>query len=109
MNYETVAEIFTFLYEQGRIRDKWLDSCPLSVQCAFYDNEYVNSLQDVNTFLIQQVFVNDQRIQQDIEYFLYECRKGGKIITANGVGYVFTPDNLLQEVLEYFKEVYFSE
>lgn len=109
MNYETVSKVFKFLYEQDKIRDKWLSSLPVTVRCAFYDNEYVNSLHNVITFLTQQVFVGDQRILQDMEYFLYDCHRGGKIITAEGVGYVFTPDNMLEEVLAYLKEVYYSE
>ena len=109
MNYETVSKVFTLLYEQDKIRDKWISNLPNDISGAFYDNDYVDSFHKSIEFLLNQLFINDERILSDIEYFLYECGNGGKIITAEGEAYVFTPDNFLEETLKYFKEVYFKD
>jgi len=108
MNYETIANVFTFLYEQDKIRYNWISSIPDDIGDVFYDNDYVNSLYKVNSLLLEQLFVNDSAIFEDINYFLYECYSGGRIL-AKDKEYVFDVDTLLEEVLIYFKEVYFSE
>jgi len=109
MNYETIEKVYTFLYEQDKIREDWVSKIPSEINVVFCDNTYVDSLYKVNELLLDQLLINDQYLLGDINYFLYECGDGGKIITPAGVEYIFDKTNMLSGVLSYIKEVYFSE
>jgi len=109
MNYKTIEKVYTFLYEQDKIREDWVSKIPSDVNLTFIDNTYVDSLYKVNELLLEQLLINDKYLLGDINYFLYECGNGGKIITSDGIEYNFDKTNMLSGVLSYIKEVYFSE
>lgn len=105
MTYEKFEAIFTFLYNQRKIQNAWVDKLPLDISCAFFDNEYVNSLSLSKEMLLDNLF-EDQFIRYDIDYILYN---EARYIISGDKEYKFEGSNELGEFLDYFKEVYFTE
>ena len=102
MTYETFKSIFTVLYNETKKQNQFIDSIPRSINMAFCDNEYTDSMATEKRLLMKHLFI--QPIFEDIDYFLYEG-PNFKIIIQ---GKTYTPTNF-EEILNYFNEVHFKE
>lgn len=108
MNFDQFKKIFTVLYTEHNLRQAWLDKIPTEINAAFFDNDYTNSLSKVNTILLEQLLSDKAFILEDIDYFLYEFAKGGYIVTADGKEYKFESGHNVDDILNYFNDVYFG-
>ena len=70
------------LMEDG---DKWLNKVPSDISAAFFDNDYVNSIENRQDLTMKMLFDD---MYEDISWFLYEWNPSrGEVITAKGVKY----------------------
>jgi len=102
MNFDTFKLIFTVLYNETSKQNDFIDSLPSSINMAFCDNPYTDSMATEKRLLLKHLF--SKPILDDIDYFIYEFKLGYKVI-VNEV--VYSPKNL-EETLNYFKEIYFA-
>jgi hypothetical protein len=105
MTYEKFEQIFSFLYNQNKAQNAWVDKLPYDISSAFFDNEYVNSLILSKEILLDNLF-EDQFLRYDIDYILYN---EARYIISGDIEYKFEGSDELEEFLKYFKEVYFTE
>jgi hypothetical protein len=105
MTYEKFEQIFSFLYNQNKAQNAWVDKLPHDISSAFFDNEYVNSISLSKEMLLDNLF-EDQFLRYDIDYILYN---EARYIINGDIEWKFDNSSELEEFLEYFKEVYFTE
>jgi len=94
----TREELFRKLYEEEVKRNKWFKSLPLDINSAFFDNEYVNSLYNDNSMLIEKVF---DEYAESVSWFLYEWKPGYEV-EFNGKT---TKINNIDEYIKWMKSV----
>ena len=102
MTYEQFEKIFNMLIEQRDIGESFLNKLPYSISPAFFDNELVESLHITIDKLCESLF--DPNLLQDINYFLYDYEFGWHF----SVNYKEYNLKTTDDILEYFKEQYFS-
>ena len=105
MTYEKFEYIFSFLYNQNKIQNAWVDKLPVDISSAFFDNELTNSLGLSKEMLLDNLF-EDQFLRYDIDYILYN---EARYIINGDIEWKFDSSSELEEFLSYFKDVYFSE
>lgn len=102
MNFDNFKSIFTVLYNETAKQNAFIDSLPRSINMAFCDNEYTESMATEKRVLLKHLF--SKPIVDDIDYFIYEFKLGYKVV-VNNVEY--SPKNL-EEILNYFKEIHYA-
>jgi hypothetical protein len=79
----------------------YLDSLPVDISSAFFDNKYTNALSAQRDLLIKALFGD---MSEDIEWFLYEFEAGKSpgphCILANGKAYTFKTNEDYYNYLE---------
>ena len=69
----TKIELFRDIYKNHVRSQNWLDEVPREINQAFFDNPYVDNLNNTQTLLIRQCF---GQWAEAIEWFLYEWSPG---------------------------------
>ncbi len=105
MKYSDFVKIMTVLDEQNRIRDTWINTVPRDINAAFFDNTYVNSLFQENTFLKEQLIPKE--LHFDVDWFLYEVNRetGARALMQDDHSEVLikTLDNFFELVKSYYE------
>jgi hypothetical protein len=91
------AQTFKYIYEQTIKGEKFIDSLPVSVRSAFFDNELQESTQLIADVLIRKYF--DEH-WESVEWFLYEWKPGYTV----GIGGRETMINNIDEYIEWMRE-----
>lgn len=90
MTYEKFEKLFTLLYKQHHLQVKWCESIPHEIVGVFIHNSYVNSILMINDELLDNLF-EDIYLRFDVHNLLLSSKE------------------TLEELLSYFKMVYFNE
>ena len=102
MKYVKFKNLFEILMLEKDNRDVFIKSVPVSIQDAFFDNEYVESYyREVNALMVA---LFHQPLIDDIDYFLYDTKPWKIIQGVNGErSYEI---NTIEEMLLYFEAEY---
>jgi hypothetical protein len=94
-------ELFRKIYDNHCKTEKWIDSIPSDIRTAFYDNTYIETLQQQSDMLIKQIFSEEEI--GDMEWFLYEWANGGdRIWRINGQEFGFENiDDYIEMLVEH--------
>lgn len=71
MTYEEFVPIFTMLTEEKKKQDDFIRCLPHSISEAFFDNEYVESLDRQVSFLMETLF-EDKELLESVYNLMYE-------------------------------------
>jgi len=98
MTYEEFAPLFTMLVSEKKTQDDFIRCLPESIAEAFFENEYVGSLERQISSLMELMFP-DKDLLEAVYHMMYEYN----VWDSDEIN----PDTL-EEKLAYFKENYFS-
>ena len=93
MSAKKVQELITNMVELEKKQSQWIDSLPMELREAFFDNQYTNNLRFQIDKLINFIFGD---WTEDVGYFLYESAPHH--ITTNKKEYVI---NNVKEYVDY--------
>jgi len=103
MEYEEFEKMFCCLQKEIENRNNFYESIPSSLREAFFDNETIESYEKEKNAIMRFAF--SENMYYDIEYFLYEWKSGYQIMEHTKEYVINTQD----EILNYFKEIYFND
>lgn len=61
----TKKQIIEYIHKQDEEGGAWLDSVPMEIQSAFFDNPYVSSKAKIITVLLSHIFTEEERDWMD--------------------------------------------
>jgi hypothetical protein len=99
-----LINVVRILKDYGTKQSEYLDTIPSDINQVFFDNTYVNLLQQQNDLLIDHLF---GEFTEDVSWFLYEFEAGKSpgphCRLADGTEYTY---NTNEDYYEYLKELY---
>lgn len=69
-------KLFKHLYANMQKRDAYFYRIPSDINAAFFDNEYVNSIDEDRSMMLRYIFGDHT---EAIEWFLYEWQPGYEV------------------------------
>lgn len=94
-------DIIKLIIDEYKIRCEWLDSLPIEIQSAFFDNAYVQSLHRTNDKALTLALGTE--LYEDLCWFLYDKPNGKSTVTFDGKPYDI---ETVEDYLSFVKEVY---
>ena len=97
----TKLELVKLVIEEYNKQSEWLDSLPIEIQSAFFDNAYVQSLHRTNDKALTLAL--GVELYEDLCWFLYDKPDGKTTVTFDGKTYDI---ETFEDYLSFVKEVY---
>ncbi len=102
MTFEKFATLFTEIYKQTKVAEKFLDTIPSSIRGVFAYNKHINAYYTIQNLLLNEVF--PENMLCDISYFLEDFEFGFQIFDSNENEHFICE---FKNILEYFYMEYF--
>lgn len=104
MRFEIFKKLFTTLRKEKEVRDNFINSVPISLQEAVFDNEFAESYcREVNALMT--ALFPDKLLLDDVDYFLFETSYPWVITVGENSEREYKIYNE-QEMLNYFQAEY---
>ena len=81
MDFDTFKYIADTAIEEYQVRQEWIDKIPKDIVQAFFENEYVDSLDRERSIYFEEALGSD--LKEELEWYLYECKFGDRITKGN--------------------------
>ena len=97
----TKLELVKLVIEEYNKQSEWLDSLPIEIQSAFFDNAYVQSLHHTNDKALELALGTE--LYEDLNWFLYDKPDGKTTVTIDSKSYDI---ETIEDYLSFVEEVY---
>lgn len=94
---KTKEEVFRIIWQQKQNADKFIDSLPMSINEAFFANEFTDAYHIISDTLMREYF---GKHWDSVCWFLYEWRKGFTV----GIHKADTVINDIDDYIEWMKQ-----
>lgn len=86
------------IYEKMYLGNEWIDKVPSEISGSYFDNPYVNSLNDVNDILLKAAFGD---CWEAADWFLNEWQPGFECGINGNYFNINTPEEYYEHLIEY--------